>query len=51
MSIGRNTVLILSILLISKCITYSWSKTHRISSVHNLVKRGEFELFQEEPKV
>ncbi|KAI7891391.1 Sodium/calcium exchanger protein-domain-containing protein [Mucor mucedo] len=40
MSIGKSTVAILSILLISKCITYAWSNAHDISS-HTLVRRDQ----------
>lgn len=46
MSIGKSTVVILSILLISKCITYAWSNTHDISS-NRLSKRDqEFKVYK-----
>ncbi|EIE76366.1 hypothetical protein G6F47_001235 [Rhizopus delemar] len=37
MALDRHTVLILSVLLISQCITYSWKSSH----TNNLVKRDE----------
>lgn len=40
MPIGKSTIVILSILLISKCITYAWSNTHDIS-FHRLAKRDQ----------
>ncbi|KAI9483988.1 MAG: Sodium/calcium exchanger protein-domain-containing protein [Benjaminiella poitrasii] len=37
MSIGKNTIIVISILFIIKCINYSWSN----SQLHYLHKRGE----------
>ncbi|GAA5817259.1 hypothetical protein MFLAVUS_010802 [Mucor flavus] len=43
MGLGKNTVVILAILLISKSITNAWSNVHDISS-HKLAKRNEYDL-------
>ncbi|KAL0144077.1 Sodium/calcium exchanger protein-domain-containing protein [Mucor lusitanicus] len=40
MAIARHTILLLSVLLISKCITVAWSNTHT-GSIHALHKRSD----------
>lgn len=40
MAIARRTILLLSVLLISKCITVAWSNMHS-NSIHALHKRSD----------
>lgn len=49
MAIGKNTVIILSIFLISKFITFAWSNSHS-NNIHSLYKRDEL-LIETENKV
>ncbi|KAL7329831.1 hypothetical protein PS15p_204856 [Mucor circinelloides] len=49
MAIARNTILLLSALLISKCITLAWQNTHS-GSIHSFYKRSDELLVQAENK-
>ena len=42
MAIGKNTVIILSLLLVSQCLSYAWTRTHS-KSTHILNKRSELD--------